>query len=314
MKRIKIFSVLASVAILGIILLSFISSCSGGKNADARKADSAAGNFLPLPFVPDSLKTPEERAAYVALHYWDGMKFDNELIIRDTLFIEQSFVDFASMLPIAQREESEKAVELLMQRASVSREAFDIFCFTAEKYLDSPDSPMRDGESYILFLEQIVKSPLLSDDEKLAPRHNLEMALKNRVGTQATDFRFTDRNGTSSSLFTSGSDYSVVIFYNPDCDHCRQTIAEFETNPMIRAAVEANTLSVIAIDIDGDKNKWEASKASLPATWTVGLDQSHIEDNELYALPDLPVIYLLDSAKNILLKETSLHDILSFEF
>ena len=290
--------------------------CSGhGKSASGSNDTAAAeASSLPFPFVPDSIRTPEERAAYVALHYWDGMKFENQALLQDTLFIEQSFVDFATMLPIAPREKSEQAVALLMQHAAASRQAFDIFRWVAEKYLDSPDSPMRDCESYILFLQEIVKSPILSDDEKLAPKHELEMALKNRLGTQATDFRYLDRNGVTSSLFSTGGEYTVLMFFNPDCDHCRQTISEFDMNPMIRAAVEAGTLTMLAVDVDGDKTKWEETKGSMPAAWNIGFDLDSIEENETYYLPDLPSIYLLDASKNILLKQTTLPSILSFEF
>lgn len=43
----------------------------------------------------------------------------------------------------------------------------------------------------------------------------------------------------------------------------------------------------------------------MPQEWTVGIDNSRIVERELYSLPAMPVIYLLDKDKRVLLKDSS---------
>ncbi len=53
----------------------------------------------------------------------------------------------------------------------------------------------------------------------------------------------------------------------------------------------------------------KSTKAYMPQEWTVGFDIDSIVDHELYSIPAMPVMYLLDSDKKVLLKDAFLPDI-----
>ena len=61
---------------------------------------TASTRTLSLGRIPDSLRTPHDRAAYLAMHYWDSLDFADPTVALDTLFVEQSFADFLTLLPI----------------------------------------------------------------------------------------------------------------------------------------------------------------------------------------------------------------------
>ncbi len=256
---------------------------------------------LALPAVPDSLRTPEERASFVAVHFWDKMDFDNGLVLRDSAFMEQSFVDFASILAIASVGSKSDAVDILMRRSSRSRTAFDIVCSLAEKYLDEAESPMRDEESYILFLRHICASTMLSEDEKMRPADRLEQALKNRPGMRAANFRIEMRDGRSSDLHreAAASDYTLLIFYDPDCEVCKVALRELSGRPL------PDGMTVLAVDTEGNRDKWLRSADELPQQWNVGFATEPIADSELYHLPVSPTYYLIDRNATVILKDLS---------
>lgn len=52
-----------------------------------------------LPEVPVLLTDPAERAAYLAVHYWDYFNFADTTLISRPEITEQAFVDFISILP-----------------------------------------------------------------------------------------------------------------------------------------------------------------------------------------------------------------------
>ena len=58
-----------------------------------------AQNGFPLPDVPQSLKGPELRANYLALHYWDRYDFGNDALIGNKEISEQGFSNFISIMP-----------------------------------------------------------------------------------------------------------------------------------------------------------------------------------------------------------------------
>ena len=49
-----------------------------------------AQDGFPLPDVPKTLKGPEVRANYLALHYWDNIDFNNGIIFKTESLILNS--------------------------------------------------------------------------------------------------------------------------------------------------------------------------------------------------------------------------------
>lgn len=66
--------------------------------------------------------------------------------------------------------------------------------------MDDPNSPMRNEEHYILFLEALLSLPGLPEAERIRPAYRLETTRKNRPGTIAADFAYTDHRGKRQTL------------------------------------------------------------------------------------------------------------------
>ena len=175
----------------------------------------------------------------------------------------------------------------------------------AEHYLDDPNSPMRNEEHYILFLEALLSLPGLPEAERIRPAYRLETTRKNRPGTIAADFAYTDHRGKRQTLHGTPAPRLLLLFYDPACSHCAEILDALQESPALTRLIAAGELAVLAAYTEGDRRLWDETKAALPQEWTVGIDNSRIVERELYSLPAMPVIYLLDKDKRVLLKDSS---------
>lgn len=296
--------------VLSAFLMLAVPFRSGGQGQSVydRKCTSVTDTLptavreLPLPAVPPSLTLPEERAAYIIAHFWDGMDFRDTLRSRDRAFMEQNFVNYLSLFPHARQEALASPVGTLLKAAAADSLALSLVNDLAEQYLDDPASPMRNGEYYILFLEELLRLPGLSEYDRLRPAYLLETARKNRPGTTAADFTYTDRKGCRRTLHATHGKRLLLLFHDPACPHCAEVLDELRRSAVIGKLVKDGKLSVLAVCIGGDRELWNETKDTMPTEWTEAIDESGIMEHELYSLPAMPVIYLLDGDKKVILK------------
>ncbi len=291
------------------LLVALVAMCACSPKGEAAQQEQAfveadsTSLELPLPDVPASLTQTDERAAYVTEHFWDAMDFTDTVRSHNRLFMEQNFVNFASVFPYTAEDDLSRAFATLLTRASVDKDALQTICDLAEKYLSEPDSPLRNEEQYILFLEEQLQLPTLSADDRLRPTLRLQTAKKNRLGTKATDFTYKTRDGKRSTLMNTPGRRLLLVFYDPACSHCTDILNGLRRNDMLNSLIEKGEVSVLAVYTEGDADLWEQTKDSLPQQWTVAMDQSGIVDNVLYDTPAMPVLYLLAGDKTVLLKD-----------
>lgn len=268
---------------------------------------------LPLPEVPSALTAPEERTAYILERFWDGMDFRDTLRSHKHDFMEQNLVNFLSLFPHARQESLSSPIGKLLKHAVADSVAFNLVCDLAERYLNDPNSPMRNEGYYIMFLEEMLRLPALAEHHRIRFTHQLTTAKKNRPGMVAADFAYILREGGRRTLHSTRARRLLLLFYDPECEHCTDILRQMYENELIGNLIAAQKLSVLAIYAEGNRDVWDATKSSMPQEWSVGMDDDGILEHELYSLPAMPVAYLLDENKKVLLKDPPmalLHEVL----
>ena len=294
----RIRDILQIMALASIFLCG---SCSGegkGRSGDGNAAGSSVAE-LPLPDVPAELTEPKERCAYVLEHFWDRMDFRDRSLTADTAFMEQNFVNFAALFGYADSVAVDRGVRILLDRGSIDPGAYDMITSTAARYLNEPNLPLFSEEFYVHFLRAMIDGNVLSDSEKDRPRYQLEVAMKNRPGSRAADFRFRSRDGKEWCLsdFCREHDMTLLLFYDPDCENCKSVIERLADTRMPEGT------GILAVYAEGDAEEWERSKDLLPAGWTVGYAVDDILGEELYVLPAMPTIYLIERDGTVAVKD-----------
>lgn len=292
-----------------IIALLLLWGCGNG---NGQEHDAAPGNEgqsaasavdeLPLPSVPGHIVEPKDRAAFVLAHFWDAMDFGNHARSLDTSFMEQNFVNFVALFDYADSSAVAYGVRVLLEKAGKDETSFAFLTATADRYLRDPESPMYNEEHHAHFLRAMLATDRLKGLDRERAEYDLDVAMKNSRGTRAADFRFVTRDGRESRLSDFCREHSLILlmFYDPDCESCSDVIARLSRGMVPEGA------SVLAIDAEGDRERWDTTRDTMPADWIVGYALDGIIDDELYVLPAMPVIYILDSSATVLAKDARL--------
>ena len=266
-------------------------------------AKAQGGVEFPYPQIPTMMTEPQQRATYLLMHYWDNVDFNDMKLVANDDFMEQGFVNYLSVLPIVDALTAERSVEAMMKRAEGNKMAYIRLANIAEKYLFEPNSPMVNDETYIMFLNQILKTGVLSRVEKARFEYQYKAVIKNRVGSVATDFLYMNTKGDIASLHKFEAEKTLLIFYDPDCDNCTEIIEKLRYNRELNVKIASGQIKVLAIYAEENIDLWKKELAKMPSNWVVGRAVSKIKPLGLYVLRAMPAIYLLDGDKKVLKKE-----------
>ncbi len=283
-----------SVKCFLIVLCIAIGVCS---------AKAQGGVEFPYPQIPTMMTEPQQRATYLLMHYWDNVDFNDMKLVANDDFMEQGFVNYLSVLPIVDALTAERSVEAMMKRAEGNKMAYIQLANIAEKYLFEPNSPMVNDETYIMFLNQILKTGVLSRVEKARFEYQYKAVIKNRVGSVATDFIYMDKDGKTGSLHQLKAEETLLVFYDPECDNCAEIIEKLRYNRELNVKIASGQIKVLAIYAEENIDLWKKELAKMPSNWVVGRAVSKIKSLGLYVLRAMPAIYLLDGDKKVLKKE-----------
>ena len=281
-----------------------------------------AEQFQALPFPdimpPAMMEAPQDRAGYMALNMWNGLADPSRTYPCDSLLVsgirktdvEQKFANWVQVLEMSGRVTAEKAVGKLYERASVcerkdtASNVFETFTTLVEKYLYDPNSPFRDEDLYGIYARHLADYKGYPEVVREKYAREARLCALNRTGTKATDFHFADRYGKVRTLYGIDAPYILLFFSNPGCEACMNIINVLKDDPHISGMISEGRLKVLNIYIDEDLDAWRSYMPIYPDEWYNGFDPDFVIRNEtLYNVRAIPSLYLLDSAKTVLLKD-----------
>lgn len=173
-------------------------------------------------------------------------------------------------------------------------------------YLNNPNSPVRNEKLFLRFLTSLLSRTDLPEDVSARAEERMRKAMLNRPGTKAGDFRYIDREGRDGTLHTFCSPQTMLIFYDPECPHCSEILKTIATDSKVNDAIDSGALKILAVYAEGKRDVWDRTKQEMPANWSIAYDLTGILDNDIYDLPAMPIVYLLDSDKLVLVKDMAL--------
>lgn len=173
-----------------------------------------------------------------------------------------------------------------------------------EKPFGDPNSSLRNPAVYLRLLEAKLPSRWYIAAEKEVTRTQIKLLQQNEPGQPANDFTFVTPDGKQQRLYHLKSAYTLLYFYNPECEACKETKKLLEQSSVIKRLVHHHSLTVLAIYIDRDLELWKRHLAELPDNWVHGHDEGeYLYQHDIYNLKAIPSIYLLDRNKRVLLKD-----------
>ena len=296
-------------------LLLLAVSCGGRKKA----APAAKDRPFPQVVIPAAYTDPDERISYAIEHYWDGFfggdgRTDSARVLGVPKGeVEQALANYIGVLGRAPLPQAGKAVSGLFdalaakQAADTSNRVYLAMTEMVARYLYDPNSPLRDEDLYLPFVQKMAASPLTREDMRTAYRYEAQMCALNPRGSVAPDFVMTLRGGTQVRMHSVRAERTLLFFSNPGCHNCKEIIDALQADGNILNLIREGRLAVLNIYIDEDLDAWRSYMPIYPKEWLNGYDAAHIlRQDVLYNIRAIPSLYLLDAEKRILLKDAPL--------
>ncbi len=261
-----------------------------------------------LPSIPDSLRTVEGRFNYVVKNYWTNFDFTDHRYINSRAAEEAlvNYIDLLSRLPL---EKGGSHMQEFLAQTSVDTTMQTHLCGILRRYMVNYDSPMRNHPLY-LYAAGYLSEKALDLTVKYNAVQDIALLSINNEGDVALDFTYFLPDGTGCRMHQTESPYTLLFFYNPTCRSCQGIIEALKTSHAINGALEGGKLKLLAIYTQDNSPVWQEFIKSVPPKWINGCDNGmKLISENIYDLRNLPVFYLVDSDKRVLLKDLPLSGI-----
>ena len=254
---------------------------------------------------------------YYKTHYWDGITFMDERVIRTPFFLPRLERYYRELIvPQADSIIKEADYQLLLARSCPEMYKF-LLNWLIDEYI-SPKYMGHDAVFVHLFEKYHSKglSNWLNEKQMETVSRRAYMLMANLIGAKAADLEMLDTTGKPSPLYNVAADYTVVVFWDPTCGHCKEELPRLDS--VYRANWKAHNVKMYGV-LSAD------SKEDLRQEWLKYIREHNLKDwvnvyqtkeieaansaaqkpgyRQLYDVTLTPTIYLLDKEKRIIAKK-----------
>ena len=206
------------------------------------------------------------------------------------------------------------AIEQLKQWLDVTSQTsgkqYKTLIASLEEMLSEPTWDSHNEELLALVIEHASTAACLSDNERLRPKAMLEVVRKNATGKVATDIGYETPDGNRHKMSEINTPYTLIYFNDPECLSCAKVKERLDTCNTLKSMVADSTLTVLGIYPLDNVEEWK--QEYMPGYIENGWDyEQQVDGEQSYDLMTMPMFYLLDSDKRVILKnEASLNRVL----
>lgn len=302
-----------------LAMLLMLSACGRHQAAPAQYRS------FPSTQIPGMITQPDEVTEYLAAHFWDGY-FASEGVTDSAavlgvrkMELEQAMANYLGILDHLPLKDAQSEMASLFGKVEACQSADTASLFylrfseMVEKYLYDPNSPLRNEDLFLPFVERLALSQYTDTLMRTAYTYQARMCAMNPAGSIAPDFRFKDIHGKVHSLHGTRAEYTMLFFSNPFCEACKEIMDDLDGSPVISKGIEDGTIAVVNVYIDEEIDRWREYEHNYPRTWITGYDWNYIiRTDQIYDVRAIPSLYLLDADKTIIMKDAPTERVLTY--
>ena len=249
-------------------------------------------------------------------HYWDGINFMDNRIIRTPFFlpkVERYFRDI--LVPSADSIIKESDYLLLLARTNTEMYKF-LLNWLTDEYI-YPKYMGQDAVFVHLFENYHSKgvSSWLNEKQLTAISNRAYMVMSNLIGEKAADLEMVDSTGKPTPLYGVDATFTVVCFWDPTCSHCREEVPKLDS--LYQAKWKQQGVKIYGVLSENERVKWlQFIKDNNLKDWIHVYQTEEIKKSiadsqrpgykQLYDVTQTPTLYLLDKEKRIIAKKLTL--------
>ena len=254
---------------------------------------------------------------YYKSHYWDGITFMDERIIRSPFFLpkfEKYYRDIIIQHPDSIIKDAD--YQLLLARSCPEMYKF-LLNWLTDEYI-SPKYMGQDAVFVHLFEKYHSKglTSWLNEKQNETISRRAYMLMANLIGAKAADLEMLDTAGKVSPLYNVVADYTIVCFWDPNCGHCKEEVPKLDS--IYHASWKQHGVKMYGV-LSGD------AKEDLKPVWTKYIREHNLGEwinvyqtkemeaaasasqkpsyRQLYDVTMTPTLFLLDKEKRIIGKK-----------
>ncbi len=271
---------------------------------------------VPVPeFTGDAKEVDYKKYYYLREHWFDNIDLTDDRLLRSPVHFNK--VDYYVNKLTAQHPDSiNVSIDYVLNKVSGNSEIFKFYLiYFLNTYANSKIVGM--DAVYVHVAQQYYakgKAPWVNQDDldKIIDNANrLEPIL---IGKKAPNIQMQKRDGTKVSLYDMTSDYTVLIFWQPDCGHCKKEVPNLvKINENLKG--KGVDLFVVCTKTHNVKEN------EVPKCWDF-IDEHKMDGflnvvdpyllskfNSLYDVVATPAIFILDKNKEIVSKRIGIEQI-----
>jgi hypothetical protein len=259
---------------------------------------------------------------YYKAHYWDGITFMDERVIRTPFFLPK--------LERYYREIIEQNPDTIIQTSDyqmlLARNSQEMYKFLLNWLTDEYINPKYMGEDAVfvhLYNNYHSKglSPWLTQKQDSIISRRALMLMSNLIGEPAADLHMLDTAGKATALYDVNADYTLICFWDPSCGHCQKIIPQIDS--IYNASWKKHNLKVFAVLTEDHVPEWKKYIHDHDLDdWVNAYITKEMEEadyaaqrpgfRQLYDVSITPTLFLLDKEKHIIAKKLTWEQIDDF--
>lgn len=250
---------------------------------------------------------------YFKSHYWDGIAFDDARLIR-TPFFEARLNKYFDELVSPEPDSIIPEIDYMLLYARTQPEMFQFLTvFFVQKYVN-PKYMGQDAVFVHLFEKYINTgmTPFFTDSYREFLDRRAFSLMANLIGKPAPNLEMITADGRKLPLYNVNSDFTVVLFWDPTCGHCKELLPRLDS--IYNAKWKNEGVAVYAVKVGGPEDEWKKMISSHNIQHWIhvyppeGYEEKEIAAGrpgyrQLYDVYMTPIMYLLDKDKRIIAKK-----------
>jgi thiol-disulfide isomerase/thioredoxin len=255
-----------------------------------------------LPTLPDGKKDSTYPRIFYKSHYWDKYDFRDDRLIYTPIY-ERKLDDYMTKLVIPVPDSVEKEADMLLAKCKGMEETFKYTLWYLTRWAET-SKVMGMDEAFVYLVENYYMKGMATWIDSAQLEKYVKRArdiAPNMIGQPAMNLLMQDTTGrVTVPLSSVKADYTLLIFWSPDCGHCKKEIPQFDS--LYHAALKKYNVKIYAVDADLETDKWKAfiRDHNLGEGWIHVHDPKRVTNfRSFYDVYSTPTIYLLDDQKII---------------
>lgn len=254
---------------------------------------------------------------FVKEHFWDDVNFYDDRVLR-TPFFDKKVDDFYKYYISPEADSIIPEVKNMLYAARSGKEIFPYLLMKFTNKYANPEYMGQDEVFLYLFDDFYNKgdTTFLNDASKKMVIEKAYNLMGNRLGKPAAQMKLSDTLGNYRQLYDVKGKFTLVMFWDPHCGHCKETIPRYDS--IYKAKWKALDVKVYSVYIYNDNiPDWKKFINEKELNDWVHVYQKQedkdfeIKNNipgyrQLYNAHLTPTIYLLDEQKRIVAKQLSI--------